>query len=189
MSTVRLVRPYADFSDEELMGELAAGRQEALAPLHGRYAALIFNLAAQSLDRPAAEEIVQDVFLAIWRKAETYDPARGALRPWLLRIAHLRIINELRRRGRRPQLLPDPDGLHYTTALDQRPQPEEEAWQEYRRAVVQEAVEHLPPPQQQALRLAFFDDLTHEQVASFLNIPLGTAKTRIRTGMQKLRFL
>ena len=171
------------------MRRLAAGEQDALGPLHSRYAPLIFNLAAQSLDRAAAEEIVQDVFLAIWRKAETYDPARGVFRPWLLRIAHLRIINELRRRGRRPQLLPDPDGLHYTTAPDQHPLPEDEAWQDYRREAIQEAVEHLPPPQQQALRLAFFDDLTHEQVASFLNIPLGTAKTRIRTGMQKLRFL
>jgi RNA polymerase sigma-70 factor (ECF subfamily) len=187
MNTMRVVRLWHDLSDEELMQHLAAGEQEALAPLHSRYAPLIFNLAAQSLDRAAAEEIAQDVFLAIWRKAETYDPARGALRPWLLRIAHLRIINELRRRGRRPQLLPDPDGLHYTSAPDQRPQPEEEAWQEYRRVAVREAVEHLPPPQQQALRLAFFEDLTHEQVASFLNIPLGTAKTRIRTGMQKLR--
>src|SRR5215472_2210732 len=89
MNTLRVVRPWHDLSDEELMLHLAAGEQEALAPLHSRYAPLIFNLAAQSLDRAAAEEIVQDVFLAIWRKAETYDPARGALRPWLLRIAHL----------------------------------------------------------------------------------------------------
>jgi RNA polymerase sigma-70 factor (ECF subfamily) len=188
-NTMHVVRPWQEMSDEELMRHLAAGEQGALAPLHSRYAPLVYNLAAQSLDRAAAEEIAQDVFVAIWRKAETYDPARGAFRPWLLRIAHLRIVNELRRRGRRPQLLPDPDGLHYTSAPDQRPLPEEEAWREYRRAAVQEAVEHLPPPQQQALRLAFFDDLTHEQVASFLDIPLGTAKTRIRTAMQKLRFL
>ncbi len=189
MSTMHVVRPWHELTDEELMRHLAAGEQGALGPLHSRYAPLIFNLAAQSLDRSAAEEIAQDVFLAIWRKAETYDPARGAFRPWILRIAHLRIVNELRRRGRRPQLLPDPDGLHYLAAPDERPQPEEETWQEYRRAAVRDAVEHLPPPQQQALRLAFFEDLTHEQVASFLNIPLGTAKTRIRTGMQRLRLV
>src|SRR5947209_17737664 len=138
MSTMRVVRPWHELSDEELMGHLAAGEQDALAPLHGRYAPLVYNLAAQSLDRAAAEEIAQDVFLAIWSKAGTYDPARGPLRPWLLRIAHLRIINELRRRGRRPQLLPDPDGLHYTAAPDDRPQPEEAAWHEYRREAEQE---------------------------------------------------
>ncbi|MCA1667268.1 MAG: sigma-70 family RNA polymerase sigma factor, partial [Thermomicrobia bacterium] len=187
MSTVRLVQPYDDLSDEELMARLAAGEQGALAPLHSRYAALIFNLAAQTLDRAAAEEIVQDVFLVVWRKAETFDPARGTFRPWALRIAHLRIINELRRRGRRPKNALDPEGLHLMTVPDGSPPPDEAAWREYRRTTVQEAVAHLPPPQRQALSLAFFDDLTHEQIAAFLNLPLGTAKTRIRTGLQKMR--
>jgi len=187
MSTVRLAQPENDRSDEELMRALAAGHQEALAPLHSRYAAFIFNLAAQTLDRAAAEEIVQDVFLVVWRKADTFDPARGAFRPWVLRIAHVRIINELRRRGRRPQAVPDPEGLHLMTVPDGSLPPDEAAWREYRRATVQEAVAHLPPPQRQALSLAFFDDLTHEQISTFLNLPLGTAKTRIRAGLQKMR--
>jgi RNA polymerase sigma-70 factor, ECF subfamily len=187
MSTVRLVQPYDELSDEELMRELAAGRQEVLGPLHRRYAALIFNLAAQTLDRAAAEEIVQDVFLVVWRKAGTFDPARGAFRPWVLRIAHLRVINELRRRGRRPAAALDPDGLRLMTLPDTSPPPDEAAWREYRRTTLQDAVAHLPPPQRQALSLAFFDDLTHEQIAAFLDLPLGTAKTRIRAGLQKLR--
>lgn len=187
MTTARLVRPYQERSDEELMHELALGRQEALGPLHSRYAALIFNLAAQTLDRAAAEEIVQDVFLAVWKKADTFDPARGTFRPWALRIAHLRIINELRRRGRRPIAAPDPEGLRLMALPDESVPPDEAAWREYRRSAVQDAVAHLPPPQQQALSLAFFDDLTHEQIATFLNLPLGTAKTRIRAGLQKLR--
>ena len=187
MSTVRLIQPDDTLSDEELMQALAAGQQGALGPLHSRYAAFIFNLAAQTLDRAAAEEIVQDVFLVVWRKAGTFDPARGAFRPWVLRIAHMRIINELRRRGRRPQTAPDPDGLRLMTVPDGSPPPDEAAWREYRRATVQEAVAHLPPPQRQALSLAFFDDLTHEQIATFLNLPLGTTKTRIRAGLQKMR--
>jgi RNA polymerase sigma-70 factor (ECF subfamily) len=72
--------PEANLNDEDLMGQLAAGRQEALGPLHGRYAALVFNLAAQTIDRATAEEIVQDVFVAVWRKAATFDPARGTFR-------------------------------------------------------------------------------------------------------------
>src|SRR5581483_9653020 len=139
MSTMHVVRPWHELSDEELMRYLAAGEQDALGPLHSRYAPLIFNLAAQSLDRAAAEEIVQDVFLAIWRKADTFDPARGAFRPWVLRIAHLRVINELRRRGRRPQVAPDPDGLRFAALADRGPAPDDEAWNDYRRTVVQDA--------------------------------------------------
>jgi RNA polymerase sigma-70 factor (ECF subfamily) len=186
-SPVRLVTPLDDLSDEELMGLLAAGREDALGSLHGRYAPLMFGLAARSLDPAAAEEIVQDVFLAVWRKASSYDPGRGPVRPWLLRIAHLRIVNELRRRGRRPIVLPDPEGEHLAAVPDQAPQPDEASWREYRRTTVQAAVAALPPAQRQALSLAFFGDLTYEQVATFLGLPLGTAKTRIRAGLRQLR--
>jgi len=174
-------------SDEELMGQLAAGRQDALGPLHGRYASLVFNLAAQTLDRATAEEIVQDVFVAIWRKAGTFDPARGTFRAWVLRIAHLRVLNELRRRGRRPRVDPDPEGLRLASVPEPGPGPAEEAWCEHRRGIVRAAVAALPPPQRQALSLAFLEDLTHQQIADFLNLPVGTAKTRIRAGLQTLR--
>jgi RNA polymerase sigma factor (sigma-70 family) len=187
MRAVSPALPEQEATDEALMGDLAAGRQEALGPLYARYAPLVFNLAALSLDRAAAEDVVQDVFLAVWRKADTFDPRRGAFRPWVLQVAHLRIVNELRRRGRRPQVVADPDGERLAGLPDPDPEPAEAAWREYRRAAVQAAVESLPPPQRQALGLAFFEELTHEQVAALLHLPLGTAKTRIRAGLQKLR--
>ena len=179
--------PGPSLSDEELMTQLAAGRQERLGPLHGRYAPLVFNLAAQTIDRATAEEIVQDVFVAVWRKAGTFDPARGTFRAWVLRIAHLRVLNELRRRGRRVRVEPDPEGLHLGSVPEPGPGPVEEAWRAHRRVIVRAAVEALPPPQRQALSLAFLEDLTHEQIANFLDLPLGTAKTRIRSGLQTLR--
>jgi RNA polymerase sigma-70 factor (ECF subfamily) len=184
---IHLIRPLDNLTDEELMAHLAAGHEEALTPLHTRYAGLVFGIVARSLDRPAAEEITQDVFLTIWQKAHTYDPARGPLRPWLLQIAHTRVLNELRRRGRRPQLVPDPDDTQLGAVPDGAPLPDEEAWRDYRRAAVAAAVAALPPPQRQALSLAYFEDLTQEQVAAYLGLPLGTAKTRIRAGMQRLR--
>ena len=174
-------------SDEALMAELATGRQEAIGPLHGRYASLVFNLAAQTIDRATAEEIVQDVFVAVWRKAGTFDPARGTFRAWVLRITHLRVLNELRRRGRRVRVEPDAEGLHLGSVPEPGPGPVEEAWREHRRVIVRAAVESLPPPQRQALSLAFLEDLTHEQIADFLDLPLGTAKTRIRSGLKTLR--
>lgn len=174
-------------SDEELMRELAAGRQEALEPLYRRYAPLISRLAARSLEYAAAQEIVQDVFLTIWREAATFDPERGALRPWVMQITHFRILNELRRRSRRPILASDPEGHLLDEVPDHGPQPVETMWRDYRRSVVQKAFAELPLPQQQALGLAFLEDLTHEQVAAVLNQPLGTTKTRIRAALHKLR--
>ncbi|HLW60207.1 MAG TPA: sigma-70 family RNA polymerase sigma factor [bacterium] len=176
-----------DPSDEDLMRLLAAGRQDALGPLYGRYASRIFSLAAQTVDRVSAEEIVQDVFLAVWRKAGTFSPERGAFRPWVFQIAHFRILNELRRRSRQPRLDEDPDGQRLAQVPDPAPEPGEVVRREAERAIVRDALEALPPTQRQAVDLAFFENLTHEQVAAELRLPLGTAKTRIRAGLQKLR--
>ena len=174
-------------ADEALMAELAAGRQEAIGPLYARYAPRIFAMAAQVLDRPTAEEVVQDVFVSAWRNAGTFDPARGPLRPWLLQIAHFRIANELRRRSRRPRPTAAPPEDLLSSLSDPGPDPSQEAWESYRRAVLGSALEQLPEPQRQALGLAFFSDLSHEQVASILDLPLGTAKSRIRAGLGALR--
>ncbi|MBI3770396.1 MAG: sigma-70 family RNA polymerase sigma factor [Deltaproteobacteria bacterium] len=174
-------------SDEELMRSLAAGNQEALAALYRRHAPRIFSVARRSLDRAAAQEIVQDVFFAIWHEAVAFDPARGAFRPWAMQIARFRIANELRRRSRRPVLESDAAGPPFDEAPDDGPQPVETMWRDHRRSVVQKAFEELPSPQRQALGLAFFEELTHEQVAEVLNLPLGTTKTRIRAGLKRLR--
>ncbi len=179
--------PSEDPSDEELMRRLTAGDADALGPLHRRYAGLVYGLAARTLDRAAAEEIVQEVFLAVWRKAAVFDPGRGMFRAWVLQVAHFRILNELRRRSRRPQLDSDPDGLALANVPDRSPGPVEAAWQAHRREVLRSALDELPAPQREALDLAVLQDLTHEQVAAELNVPLGTAKTRIRSGLAKLR--
>lgn len=172
----------AQLSDEALMGRVAAGDAEALQVLHQRHAPMVFHRARRSLDRSAAEEITQEAFLALWTKAPTYDPARGPLRPWLLQITHHLIANELRARSRRPQAGPD----LVEDLSDLSASPEEEVWRGYRRTAIREALRVLPPSQRQALSLAFFDELSHEEVAHRLRVPLGTAKTRIRAGLQKL---
>src|ERR1043166_9458439 len=98
-------------SDDDLMRQVADGSAEALGLLHRRFARLIFGMAVQSLDRAAAEDLVQEVFLAVWRNAGRFDPERGTVRAWVLQIAHFRLLNELRRRSRQPEILEDPDGL------------------------------------------------------------------------------
>jgi RNA polymerase sigma-70 factor (ECF subfamily) len=177
----------SDETDEELVRALAGGRQESLGALYARHAPLVFGIARQTLDGAAAEDIVQDVFLAVWQGAATFDAARGAFRPWLLQIAHNRVLNELRRRSRKPLPGTGTDSDRLEALPDPGPEPSAEIWREFRRSAVREALKQLPPPQRQALGLAFFEDLTHEQVAAVLNLRLGTAKTRIRAGLQRLR--
>src|SRR4029077_15523350 len=173
--------------DEELMRQVADGSTEALGLLHRRFARLIFGLAVQSLDRAAAEDLVQEVLLAVWRNARRFEPERGTVRAWVLQITHFRVLNELRRRSRQPEVVPDPEGVVLASLPASDPGPAEATWERHRRAVLKSALDELPPPQREALSLAFLADLPHEQVAIELGLPLGTAKTRIRTGLQKLR--
>jgi RNA polymerase sigma-70 factor (ECF subfamily) len=171
--------------DADLVQRVRKGDEQALQQLHRKYAPLVFHLACRTLDRAAAEEVVQDTFLAVWRRANDFDPARGALRTWLLSIGHHRMLDELRSRSRRPQASSD-------LLLDQgdlsaeEPLPDETLWLEYQRDAISGALAALPEPQRAALRLAFFADLTHEEVAKVLQVPLGTAKTRIRSGLRQL---
>src|ERR1700694_5766338 len=149
--------------DEDLRRALARGQQEALGPLYSRYAALVFHLCVQSLDRPAAEELVQEVFLTMWRGASSFDPSQGAVRPWLLRLTHWKILNELRRRRRRPAELGDggqaDDAEAFEHVADEEPGPEERAWQSEHERIVQSALESLPPKQRQAVSMAFLEDM------------------------------
>ena len=180
-------QPTEAWPDERLVARLAAGEHWALGPLYSRHADFVFNVAAQMVDRATAEEIVQEVFLTVWRKADAFDPARGAFRAWVHRITQTRVLNELRRRRRRPQAADDPDGLRLEAIADPEPDPADVVWLDDRRAAIQAAMADLPPPQQEAVRMAFYEELSHQQVASALDLPLGTAKTRIRAGLQKLR--
>ncbi len=182
----RITQPQEP-SDEELMSALAAGRHEALEQLYCRYWSVVLNMAARTLERAAAEEIAQDVFLSVWRHATLFTAERGAFRSWIQQIARNQILNELRRRGRRPQLEADPEGLLLANLPDRDPNAEEMACRAPLRQVMQSALTELSPPQSEALGLVLFQDLTHAQVAMELGIPLGTAKTRIRAGLRKLR--
>ena len=121
------------------MRQVADGSAEALGLLHRRFARLIFGMAVQSLDRAAAEDLVQEVFLAVWRNARRFDPERGTVRAWVLQITHFRLLNELRRRSRQPEVVPDPDGLVLADLPARDPGPAEATWDRHRRAVLKAA--------------------------------------------------
>jgi RNA polymerase sigma-70 factor (ECF subfamily) len=172
-------------SDESLVARMGKGDENALRALHQRYAALVYTVAARFVDAAAAEEVVQDVFVALWKKGETFDPARGAFKSWLVQIVRRRAINEIRRAKSHGR-----DRAVGDDAIAQLPddamQPDEAQWLAHRREVLRAAVDALPPPQRQAVSLAFFDELTHEQIASVMGTPVGTTKTRIRLALKRL---
>ena len=175
-----------NLSDEALMAQLAAGRQDALGPLHGRYASLIFNLAAQTIDRATAEEIVQDVFVAVWRKAGMFDPRGAPFAPGSYGSPTSACSTSSAAAAGGCGSNPTPRASASERARA-RPRPARGGLASHRRVIVRAAVEALPPPQRQAPSLAFLEDLTHEQISDYLDLPLGTAKTRIRAGLQTLR--
>src|SRR5258707_7420414 len=181
------VKAGPEANDEELLFALAAGDDTALGPLYRRYVPTVFKIAAESLGRDAAEDIVQEVFASVWKNAERFDPARGSVRPWIVQIARSRVLNELRRRSRKRESGDERDASALQELPDGASPPDQVVWEEYRRSAIQKAIGSLAPPQRQALSLAFFEDLTHEQVAETLKVPLGTTKTRIRSGIQQLR--
>jgi RNA polymerase sigma-70 factor, ECF subfamily len=174
-------------TDEELLAEIARGREEAVGLLYARLAPAVFALAAPSLDAATAEEIVQDVFVAAWRSAGSFDPALGNARTWLFTIARRRVANELRRRSRRPRTEPGDDGNEALAPPDSAPDASEVLWRERRGEILRRALRELPAPERAALGLAYFDDVPHREIAALLRIPLGTAKSRIRSGVSRLR--
>lgn len=185
----RYTRPQTvetDRSDRELVQQVAAGDQQAVTALYERYATPAFSLALRVVgDRESAEEIVQEAFMRVWSHARSFDPQRGRFASWLLSIIHNLAVNELRRRRSRPQAAPGADEL-LGSLHEADPGPEEMAWAAARRRTIREALTQLPQPQRQAIELAFFRGLTQMEIAETLGDPLGTVKTRIRLGLQKL---
>jgi RNA polymerase sigma factor (sigma-70 family) len=175
-------RRAAPEADEALIARLVRRDEHALRVLHTRYAPLVFSVAARIVDASAAEEVAQDVFVTVWRKADTFDPQRGSFKTWILQITRHRALNELRKR--RIRRAEGEDAL--AEVADEKAMPDEAQWAAHRRAALQKAVDALPAAERQALSLAFFEELTHEQIAATLHMPLGTAKTRIRIAMKRL---
>lgn len=182
---------YTDLDDETLIRLIIHSKPEALSALYDRYSRLVFSLALTSVgDQATAEEITQDVFYRIWKKAQTYRADQGKVSTWLVSIARYRAIDVLRRRGVRPEGNSIGwDDLPAGAEPADDAGPEELAERVLARQRVRAALASLPEEQRRALALAYYQGLTHSQIAERLNQPLGTVKTRIRLAMQKLRDL
>lgn len=176
-------------SDLDLIGRIRDEDQTALDELYRRYSSPVYSLVWKILQSgEEAEDVSLDVFWQIWRQADRYDRSRGAPPAWIFTLARSRAIDRLRARHRKEDRtisFDDPD-LNLDP-LDEEKAPDEVASYRQTRDAVRKAISTLSPKQREAVELAFFQGLTHVEIAERLRQPLGTVKTRIRQGLIRLR--
>ncbi len=173
--------------DSDLVGGLAAGNQESLAALYDRYGNAALGLAFKVCgNRAIAEDIVQEAFLALWQKPDSFDARRGSAGSFLMGIVHHKAVDAVRREAsvhrREENFAAEPQESSEDEVV-------EAAWVAMRKSKVRAALAQLSDVQREALELAYLQGLTYSDVAARLDIPLGTAKTRMRDGMIRMRTL
>jgi len=175
-------------SDEALLNAIAGGEVWAMDSLYQRYSRILYSLAFRMVaDHQVAEDLLQDAFLAVWRRASTYSPQTGAARSWLISILHHRTIDYLRRVRRRSTIQEAPleelelnESIAYPDAWDA-------AWQSVKSSHVRAALMKIPPEQRLVIELAYFQGWTHSEIAEGTQISLGTIKARMRLGLLHLK--
>jgi RNA polymerase sigma-70 factor (ECF subfamily) len=177
-------------SDEQLMTRLQGGPEEveaALSKLYDRYTRTVFGVGLRILgDRSLAEELVQDVFLKVWRSSGTFDPSRGSFSTWLYRVTRSAAIDLYRKRAHRVHSIPDGE-THVLTTRDLSAGPQEvvdESWLSWR---VSRALHVLDAPHKEVIDLAYFGGLTQREISERTGVPLGTVKSRTASAFKKLR--
>lgn len=175
-------------TDEQLIRALTRGETWAMTAIYDRYGHLVFQLALKILNnRNAAEEAAQEVFVKVWNRARDYDAGRGKFSAWLTGITRNHAIDELRRNRVRPTTLEDDIALAETVAND--PAPIEMAMQSQERRRIIDALQAIPFEQRRCIEMAYFEGFTQQEISDRLRTPLGTVKTRMRVGMQRLKAL
>ena len=174
------------FDDREAIRRVASRDSAGLEWLYDRYATLVYSLALRIVrDASDAEDVTQEVFTQVWNQAAKFDASRGAVGAWLTVIARSRSLDRLRRRG----IAPYPSGGVEAMANIQDPAPSVEwmAANAEQVTAARDAMAALPPEQRATLELAYYEGLTQSEIAQRTDTPIGTVKTRIRTGLQRIR--
>jgi RNA polymerase sigma-70 factor, ECF subfamily len=172
--------------DRAAFDRMARGDQDALGEIYDRHGRLVYSLALRIVrDQADAEDVVQEVFAQAWRQASRYDASRGTVLAWLLTLTRSRAIDRLRGRRTRPE--PSADEGLLNTIPDPAAPADVQAVASGQATQIRSAIEELSVLQRVAIELAFYEGLTHAEIAERLELPLGTVKTRIRQGLLKLR--
>jgi RNA polymerase sigma factor (sigma-70 family) len=180
--------PAGGLSDADLVDQLGAGDQRVMGLLYGRHAAAARSLARRiCLDVGIAEDVLQEVFFTVWREHSRYDPARGSFATWLLTLVHHKSVDAVRREIslRHRIVSSSADESEWPTAAE--PGADEVAIGSVVAAQVRDAVGRLPVGQRQALTLSYFGGYTQREIATLIDVPVGTVKSRMFLGVQRLR--
>lgn len=168
-----------------LVGAIAEGDQRALHMLFSRMHRIVFTfLVRMTHNRETAEELTVDVFHEVWRRAPEFDPVGGSVVGWIMNLARSRALDRLRFEQRKKRVA---DPTHAPNEPVAEPGPHEAIAAKEQSRLVRQALDHLAPGEKQAIETAFFSELTYSEVATRLGQPVGTVKTRIRSGLAKLR--
>ncbi|WP_342001437.1 sigma-70 family RNA polymerase sigma factor [Microbacterium sp. LWH7-1.2] len=171
-----------DDEERELCGRFAAGDERALEQIYRRWSPIVFTLALRVLgDRGDAEDVTQKTFVSAWASRASYDPAKGRLSTWLVTITRRRIADTLEARRRVRELQ---EKLQQFAVADESSSSDIDLGD---RLLLADEIDRLEPDAQRVVRLAFYDDLTHQQIATRLDMPLGTVKSHIRRSLTRLR--
>jgi RNA polymerase sigma factor (sigma-70 family) len=178
----------SDPADEQIIRRVVAGDQRALGELYDRWSKLAFSLARRvCADEGLAEDVVQEVFIAFWREPGRFDPSRGAFGSWLLTLVHHKAVDAVRRESaiRRRTVPAAEDGEEWSAIPG--PGADQAALGAVVAGQVRDALGRLPDEQREALALAYYGGYTQREVATLTGVPLGTVKSRMFTGVQRLR--
>jgi RNA polymerase sigma-70 factor, ECF subfamily len=172
---------------EDLISFVQTGDAEAFAVLYDRHSQAAYCLAYRMMgEKQAAEDLAQEAFIKVWRRAGSYRAQKGSVRTWILSIVHNRGIDQLRSHASRRRTQ---EKIEASAASSQPSEAFAETWRNTQSEQVREALSTLPKEQLKILELAYFSGYTHVQIAELLNVPLGTVKGRMRLGLQKMRGL
>jgi len=178
-------------TDQELLQEIAKGDANAFSEFYDRYNRLIYGALIRLLrDTDNTEDIMQEVFVQLWRKASTYQPSLGSPKNWIIRIAHNRAINLIRSQRERIKKLEMPIPEEEGVAMNRELIDDnllDKAVSAERMEMINSAFKDLPEDQVKLLEMAFFDGYSHSEISEALKMPLGTVKTRIRSGLLAMR--
>jgi RNA polymerase sigma-70 factor (ECF subfamily) len=184
------IQTKSEPTDEELISAICKGQEFAIEILYDRYHRYVYALAYRMLhDSQAAEDIVQDAFLSIWRKASSYKAQHGSVHSWIQAIVHHRAIDKVRAAAHRElqwtPLLTDNE----QDSLSEQPDVWEQTWQGEQHRIIRSVLDQIPAEQRMVIELAYFGGYTHAEISEQFHIPLGTVKGRMRLGLQKMKIL